>query len=333
MLLARDTAVDLGTANTLIHVRGHGLVLNEPSVVAVHAASRRPIAFGDEAKRMLGRAPREVEIIRPLRDGVVADVGLAELMLRHYLGRAHQRRVLAKPRMVVAVPSAVTQVERRAVEEAAYRAGARQVQIIEEPLAAAIGAGLSIEDGRGAMVVDIGGGTTDIAIISMGSIAASHSLRVGGDRLDEALIAYARKELSLALGERMAEEIKIAVGSVRGARDGDTTIARGLDLVTGLPKGIEVSSEDVRTALEEQVTAITDFVRMALEQAAPELAGDLNETGVLLTGGGAMLRGLDDLLGEETGLPIHVVDNPLESVVMGAAAYAGSPAASYAHAA
>src|SRR5207253_5143749 len=314
----RDMAVDLGTANTLVYVRNRGITLNEPSVVAVNVKDGRPLAVGSEAKRMIGRTPSHIQAIRPLKDGVIADFEICEKMLRYFIHRVHQRR-FAKPRMVICVPSGITGVEQRAVQEAAESAGARKpAYIIEEPMAAAIGAGLPVHEPTGNMVVDIGGGTTEVAVISLGGIVTSQSIRVGGDELDNAIVSYVKKEYSLMLGERTAEEIKMAIGSAFPMPDEPHAEIRGRDLVTGLPKTIVVSSEEIRKAIEEPVNAIVDAVKNTLDKCPPELSGDVMDRGIVLTGGGALLRGLDERLKHETGMPIHITDNPLHSVAMGA---------------
>ncbi|GAA3229134.1 rod shape-determining protein [Actinocorallia longicatena] len=316
--LGRDMAVDLGTANTLVYVRGRGIVLNEPSVVAINTNTGKIVAVGIEAKRMIGRTPGNIVAVRPLKDGVIADFDVTERMLRYFIQKVHKRRHFAKPRIVVAVPSGITGVEQRAVKEAGYQAGARRVYIIEEPMAAAIGAGLPVYEPTGNMVVDIGGGTTEVAIISLGGIVTSQSVRVGGDELDQAVITFAKKEYSLMLGERTAEEIKIAIGSAFPS-DGDEPHAeiRGRDLVSGLPKTVVISAEEVRRAIEEPVNAIVDAVKTTLDKCPPELSGDIMDRGIALTGGGALLKNLDERVREETGMPIHLVDNPLDSVVLG----------------
>jgi rod shape-determining protein MreB len=315
--LGRDMAVDLGTANTLVYVRGRGIVLNEPSVVAVNTATGAILAVGAEAKRMIGRTPSHIRAIRPLKDGVIADFDITEKMLRYFIQKVHHRRFLAKPRVVVCVPSGITGVEQRAVEEATISAGARAAFIIEEPMAAAIGAGLPIHEPRGNMVVDIGGGTTEVAVISLGGVVTSSSVRVGGDELDEAIIQFVKKEFSVALGERTAEAIKLAVGSAFPTADEMIAEIKGRDLVSGLPKTIHVTSEEVRRALEEPVNAIIDAVKNTLDRCPPELSADIMDKGVVLTGGGALLKGLDERLKHETGMPIHVADNPLSCVAIG----------------
>ncbi len=316
--MGRDMAVDLGTANTLVYVRGRGIVLNEPSVVAVNVKDGRPLAVGLEAKRMIGRTPGHIQAVRPLRDGVINNFEITEKMLRYFITRVHQRR-WAKPRMVICVPSGVTGVEKRAVQEAAEYAGARKTPfIIEEPMAAAIGAGLPVHEPTGNMVVDIGGGTTEVAVISLGGIVTSQSVRIGGDELDDAIIQFIKKEYSLALGERTAEEIKIALGSAYPMEEELRAEIRGRDLVTGLPKTVVTSTEEVRRAIDEPVTAIVDSVKVTLDKTPPELAADIMEAGIVLTGGGAMLHGLDVRLRAETGMPIVIANNPLFSVALGA---------------
>ncbi|MFI0485735.1 rod shape-determining protein [Actinomadura sp. 9N215] len=316
--LGRDMAVDLGTANTLVYVRGRGIVLNEPSVVAINTNTGKIVAVGIEAKRMIGRTPGNIVAVRPLKDGVIADFDVTERMLRYFIQKVHKRRHFAKPRIVVAVPSGITGVEQRAVKEAGYQAGARRVYIIEEPMAAAIGAGLPVYEPTGNMVVDIGGGTTEVAIISLGGIVTSQSVRVGGDELDQAVISFSKKEYSLMLGERTAEEIKMAIGSAYpGGDDEPHAEIRGRDLVSGLPKTVVISAEEVRRAIEEPVNAVVDAVKTTLDKCPPELSGDIMDRGIALTGGGALLKNLDERLREETGMPIHLVDNPLDSVVLG----------------
>src|SRR5437016_3281568 len=316
-LMGRDMAVDLGTANTLVYVRGRGIVLNEPSVVAVNVKTGHPLAVGLEAKRMIGRTPSHIQSVRPLKDGVIADFEICEKMLRYFIQRVHQRR-WAKPRMVICVPSGITGVERRAVQEAAEYAGARKpAYIIEEPMAAAIGAGLPVHEPTGNMVVDIGGGTTEVAVISLGGIVTSQSVRIGGDELDEAIIQFIKKEYSLALGERTAEEIKIALGSACPLEEELHAEIRGRDLITGLPKTIVTTTEEIREAIEEPVAAVVDAVKVTLDKTPPELAADIMEQGIVLCGGGALLHGLDARLSAETGMPIVIAKNPLHSVAIG----------------
>lgn len=315
--IGRDMAVDLGTANTLVYVRGRGIVLNEPSVVAINTKSGAILAVGAEAKRMIGRTPAHIVAIRPLKDGVIADFDVTEKMLRYFIQRVHKRTFLAKPRVVVCVPSGITGVEQRAVEEATISAGARSAFIIEEPMAAAIGAGLPVHEPTGNMIVDIGGGTTEVAVVSLGGIVSSQSIRIGGDELDEAIITYVKKEYSLMLGERTAEEIKMAIASAFPVPDEAQAEIRGRDLVTGLPKTILVSAEEIRKAIEEPVNAIVDAVKNTLDKTPPELAADIMDKGIVLAGGGSMLKGLDERLKHETGMPIHIADDPLFAVAIG----------------
>ncbi|MER8186329.1 MULTISPECIES: rod shape-determining protein [unclassified Kitasatospora] len=317
--IGRDMAIDLGTANTLVYVRGKGIVLNEPSVVAVNTNTGGILAVGAEAKKMIGRTPGNIVAIRPLKDGVIADFEITERMLRYFILKIHRRRYLARPRVVVCVPSGITGVERRAVIEASSQAGARQVHIIEEPMAAAIGAGLPVHEPTGNMVVDIGGGTTEVAVISLGGIVTAQSLRVAGDELDNAIVQHIKKEYSLLLGERSAEQIKMSIGSafaLEGEKDEHAEI-RGRDLVSGLPKTVVISAAEVREAIDEPVNSIIDAVKTTLDQCPPELAGDVMDRGIVLTGGGALLRGLDERLRRETGMPIHIAENPLDSVALG----------------
>ncbi len=316
--IGRDMAVDLGTANTLVYVRGRGVVLDEPSVVALNAGSGEVLAVGHEAKRMIGRTPEAITAIRPLQDGVIADFDATEQMLRFFIQQVHRRRFFAKPRLVICVPSAITPVEQRAVKEAGYQAGARAVYILEEPMAAAIGAGLPVHEATGNMVVDVGGGTTEVAVISLGGIVTSDSVRTAGDDFDQALIAWMKKEHSLLLGERTAEETKMTLGSAFPMTKEPEAEIRGRDLVTGLPKTVVVSSAGLRQALEEPLHAVVDAVRVTLDKTPPELAGDIMDRGVVLTGGGALLRGLDERIRHETGMPVHVADDPLRAVAMGA---------------
>src|SRR6202166_91107 len=310
-------AVDLGTANTVVYVRGRGIVPSEPWGVAVNTRDGRPVAVGVEAKRMIGRAPGHIVAIRPLKDGVIANFDTCEQMLRYFIHKVHQRR-FAKPRMVICVPSGVTGVEQRAVMEAAEYAGARKpAYIIEEPMAAAIGAGLPVHEPTGNMVVDIGGGTTEVAVISLGGIVTSQSVRIGGDELDEAIVSFVKKEFSLALGERTAEEIKITLGSAFALEEELHAEIRGRDLVTGLPKTVVVSTEEIRKAIDEPVSAIIDAVKVTLDRTPPELAADIMEQGIVLTGGGALLHGLESRLTQETGMPIVVARDPLNCVAIG----------------
>ena len=316
----RDMAIDLGTANTLVFVRGMGIVLNEPSVVAINTRDNRPLEVGMEAKRMIGRTPSYIQAIRPLRNGVIADFDITEKMLRYFIDKVHNRRFAARPRMVICVPSGITAVERRAVEEAAYHAGARRAYTIEEPMAAAIGVGLPVHEPSGSMVIDMGGGTTEVAVISLGGIVVSKSIRIGGDELDEAIITWVKKEYNLMLGERTAEQVKMAIGSAWPYPEEPAAEVRGRDLISGLPKTIVLTSQDVREAIEEPVQAIIDAVKLTLDKTPPELAADIMERGMVLTGGGALLTGLDQRLATETGMPIITADRPLQSVVLGSGA-------------
>lgn len=313
----RDMAVDLGTANTKVHVKGRGLVLMEPSVVAIEKDAGRILAVGSEAKRMLGRTPGNIVAIRPLKDGVIADFDVTESMLRYFIQRVHKRRFAVRPRVVVCVPSGVTEVEKRAVFEATIQAGARAAYLIEEPMAAAIGAGLPIQDPTGNMVVDIGGGTTEVAVISLGGIVCSESIRVGGDECDEAIIAHVKREYNVMIGERTAEEIKIEIGSAYPLPEEEDVEVRGRDLLTGLPKNIILSSEEIRAAMEEPIGAVVLAIKSTLEKTPPELSSDVMDRGIVLTGGGALLRGLDERLRQETGMPVHITENPLTCVVIG----------------
>jgi rod shape-determining protein MreB and related proteins len=312
----RDMAVDLGTANTLVYVRGRGIVLSEPSVVAIDERSGEVHAVGVEAKRMLGRTPGTISAIRPLKDGVIADFDVTEQMLRHFIQKVHQHR-FAHPRVVVCVPSGVTGVEKRAVEEATLSAGAREAHLIEEPMAAAIGAGLPVSEPTGNMIVDIGGGTTEVAVISLGGIVVSQSLRVGGDEMDEAIISHVKKEYKLLIGQQTAEEIKLEIGSAFDMREEFHAEVRGRDMLTGLPKTVVLSSEEVRHALEEPVSQIIDAIRSTLDKTPPELAADIMDRGIVLAGGGALLAGLDERLRHETQMPSHLAESPLTCVAVG----------------
>ena len=318
---SNDLAIDLGTANTLIYVKGQGIVCNEPSVVAVQNDSRnarRVLAVGAEAKKMLGRTPGSIIAIRPLKDGVIADFEIAENMLRYFIRKIHNRKTLVRPRIVICVPSSITAVEKRAVREAAESAGARQVYLIEEPMAAAIGAGLPITEPGGNMIVDIGGGTTEVAVISLSGVVFSRSVRVAGNKMDEAIIQHIKRKYSLLIGERTAELIKITIGSAYPGNEIQTMEIRGRDLVAGVPKTIEITDEEIRETLMEPVYQVVESVRIALERTPPELASDIIDKGVVLAGGGALLRNLDVLLQEETGLRVTLADDPLTAVVMGA---------------
>jgi rod shape-determining protein MreB len=318
---SNDLAIDLGTANTLVYVKGKGIVLSEPSVVAVRKHDRdhrsRVLAVGRDAKMMLGRTPGNIVAIRPMKDGVIADFEITEAMLRHFIRKVHNRRSLIRPRIIICVPSGITPVEKRAVRESAESAGAREVYLIEEPMAAAIGAGLPITEPICNMVVDIGGGTTEVAVISLAGIVYSKSVRVGGDKMDEAILQYIKRTYNLLIGERTSEIIKTTIGNAYPGSEMETMDVKGRDLVTGIPKIINVNSDEVRRAIQEQIDTIVATVKGALEQTPPELAADIVDRGIYLTGGGALLKNLDILLHQETGLPIKIADDPLSTVVMG----------------
>lgn len=317
-MFSNDMAIDLGTANTLVYVKGEGIVLNEPSIVAIHQVDNTVLAVGREAKAMLGRTPGNILAIRPLKDGVIADFDVTEKMLGYFISRVHRRRTLVRPRIVIGVPSGITQVEKRAVRDSAQQAGAREVYLIEEPMAAAIGAGLPIQEPGGNMIVDIGGGTTEVAVISLSGIVYSKSVRIAGDEMDEAIVQYIKKNYNLLIGERRAEEIKIRLGSAYSmGGERQTMEVKGRDLIDGIPKTIVVGDDEIREALQEPVTTIVETVRTALERTPPELAADIVDKGIVLTGGGALLRGLDLLLRQETNLPITVADDPLSCVALG----------------
>ncbi|MCA1660475.1 MAG: rod shape-determining protein [Verrucomicrobiaceae bacterium] len=316
--LSSDIGIDLGTANTLVYVKDQGIVLREPSVVAVQAGTNKVLAVGDEAKRMLGRTPANIVAVRPLKDGVIADFEVTEAMLRHFINKVHTRRMgRPHPRVVIAVPSGITEVEKRAVRESATHAGAREVYLIEEPMAAAIGVGLPVQDPAGNMIIDIGGGTTEVALISLSGIVFSRSVRVAGDELDEAIVQYMKRAYNLMIGERTAEEIKIKIGSAYPSEKETSVEVKGRDLVAGLPKTLMITSQEVREALLEPISTIVDSVRITLERCPPELSADLVDRGLVLAGGGALLRGFDKLLSEETGLPVHVAEDPLSAVAEG----------------
>ena len=320
-MFSNDLAIDLGTANTLIYVKGQGIVCNEPSVVAVQKEARggrKVLAVGAEAKKMLGRTPGNIVAIRPLKDGVIADFEITEAMLRYFIQKIHNRKTLVRPRIIICVPFGITEVEKRAVKESAESAGAREVYLIEEPMAAAIGAGLPITEPTGNMIVDIGGGTTEVAVISLAGVVFSKSVRVGGDKMDEAIAQYIKRKYNLLVGERTAELIKITIGSAYPAAEIQTMEIKGRDLVAGVPKTVEISDEEIRDSLLEPINQIVEAVRIALERTPPELASDIVDKGIVLAGGGALLRNLDVLLREETGLPIMLADDPLTAVVMGA---------------
>lgn len=314
---SNDIGIDLGTATTLVYLRGEGIVLCEPSVCAIYKNSGIPLAVGEEAKRMLGKTPGSIVAIRPMKDGVIADFGVTEQMLRYFIKKAYPRRIIIVPRMVVAVPSGITEVERRAVKDSAHRAGAREVIPVEEPIAAAIGVGLPIAEPQGSMIIDVGGGTTEIAVISLGGIVHARSIRVGGDEMDIAITEHMKKNYNLMVGERTAEEIKIKVGSAWPIDEELTIEVSGRDLITGLPKFIKADSDEIRSALESPLREIAEATKVTLERTPPELAADLIERVIVLCGGGALLRGLDKLISEETGLACFVADDPLTAVALG----------------
>ncbi len=316
-LFSRDIGIDLGTANTLVHVQGKGIVIREPSVVAVDKRTGTVHAVGDAAKSMIGRTPGHIVAIRPMKDGVIADFDVTQSMLKHFIEKAYTGGILGRPRVVVCVPSGVTEVEKRAVEEATLQAGAREAYLIEEPMAAAIGAGLPVDDATGSMIVDIGGGTSEVAVISLGGIVTAKSLRVAGDELDAAIIYYIKKEYNLMIGERTAEDVKINIGCAYPKPQEEYFEIRGRDLLAGLPKNITISSNEVLEALKEPVYAIIDCIKATLEKTPPELSADIMDKGIMLTGGGALLWGLDKLISEETGIPVNIADRPLDCVVLG----------------
>ena len=316
---SKDMGIDLGTANTLVFVKGKGVVLREPSVVAINNTTRKPLAVGTEAKMMIGRTPGNIVAIRPLRDGVIADFDIAHTMIKSLIEKGASKSAFKAPRIIVCYPSGVTEVEKRAIEEATKLAGAREVVLMEEPMAAAIGAGLPVSEPTGSMIVDIGGGTTEVAIISLGGIVTSKSLRVAGDELDQSIIAYVKKEFNLMIGERTSEQIKVEIGSAYDV-DGENKVMeiKGRDLISGLPKIVEITEEQIREALKEPVYAIIESIKTTLEKTPPELAADIMEKGIMLAGGGAMLKGLDTLINKETNMPVHIAESPLDCVVLGA---------------
>ncbi len=312
-----DLAIDLGTATTLVYVRGKGITLHEPSVVAIEKQSNTVLAVGVEAKRMVGRTPGNIVAIRPIKEGVIADFGMTERMLEYFITKSHNRRAFVRPRCIIGVPSRITEVEQRAVRESANQAGAREVYLIEEPVAAAIGAGLPITEPSGNMVVDIGGGTTDIAVISLGGIVCSESVKVAGDSMDDAIMSYIKRRYNLLIGEHMAERVKIEVGSAYPLEQAKTMMVKGRDMISGIPRTVVVNDSEIREALEDPIHSIVNALRTALEETPPELAGDIIDKGVVLTGGGSMLPGLATRFQEETNLPIITVEDPLTSVVYG----------------
>ena len=317
-LFSRDIGIDLGTANTLVHVRGRGIVISEPSVVAKDVKTGAILAIGAEAKRMVGRTPAGIQAIRPLKDGVISDFDITEQMLRYFFQKVHDRFALfPRPRVIIGIPSGVTEVEKRAVQDAALNAGARWARLVEEPMAAAIGAGLPVNEPTGSMIVDIGGGTTEVAVTSLGGIVVARSIRIGGDEMDQDIVSYARREFNLLMGERTAEDIKIEIGSAYPLDEEVTTFFRGRDLLTGLPRSIEVTSAQVREAIEPSVQAIVDAVKDTLEETPPELVADIMDQGIYLAGGGALLKGLDTRIAEATQMVVHIADDPLTCVARG----------------
>ena len=318
-MFSKDIGIDLGTANTLVFMKGKGIVMREPSVVAVDVRSDTVLAVGTAAKEMIGRTPGSIVAVRPLKDGVIADFDITATMLKHFIRKVVRSTMFSKPHIVVCIPSGVTEVERRAVEDAARQAGASQVELIEEPMAAAIGAGLPVAEPTGSMVVDIGGGTAEVAVISLGDIVTSCSVRVAGDKFDESIISYVKKKYNLLIGERTAEQIKIAIGSAYPTEDNNGTSVeiKGRNLVDGLPKNVTITAEEVREALSDPLATIVEAIKSTLEKTPPELSADISDHGIMLTGGGALLRGLDQLVERETGMPVHVADSPLDCVVDG----------------
>jgi rod shape-determining protein MreB len=316
-LFSEDIGIDLGTANTLVFVKDRGIVLREPSVVAIQAGTRRVLAVGEEAKQMLGRTPGGIVAIRPMKAGVIADFEITEAMLKYFIRRVHNRRTMVRPRVIIAVPSGITEVEKRAVKDSAMHAGAREVYLIEEPMAAAIGVGLPVQEPAGNMIVDIGGGTTEVALISLAGIVFCRSVRVGGDEMDEFIAQYMKRVYNLMIGERTAEAIKMKIGSAYPLAEELTMEVKGRDLVCGLPKTLTVTSEEIREALQEPLSSILDAIRVTLERCPPELAADLVDRGMVMSGGGSLLRGIDLLIAEHTGLPVHRTDDPLSAVAEG----------------
>lgn len=316
-LFSNDMGIDLGTATTLVFVKGEGVVLCEPSVVAIERGTSHVLAVGDEAKRMLGRTPGNIIAIRPMKDGVISDFEITEAMLRYFIKKVHHRKVLVRPRIVIAIPSGITEVEKRAVKDSAERAGAREVFLIEEPIAAAIGVGLPIQEPVGNMIIDVGGGTTEIAVISLAGTVFSRSIRIGGDEMNEAIIEYLKKTYNLMVGERSSEDIKIKIGSAYPLEEEMSMEVKGRDMVAGLPKTVTITSEEIRESLQEPLRAILEVTKVSLERTPPELAADLIDHGIVMAGGGSLLRGLDKLISEETGLPVHLTDDPIVAVANG----------------
>lgn len=317
MLLSKDIGIDLGTANTLVHVKGKGIIVREPSVVAINKNNGEILAVGDSAKDMIGRTPGNIVAIRPMKEGVIADFEVTQSMLKYFIKKAVSRGIFGKPRVVICVPSGITEVEKRAVEEATIHAGAKEAYLIEEPMAAAIGANLPVEEPTGSMVVDVGGGTSEVAVISLGGIVASKSLRSAGNEFDDSIVHYIKKEYNLMIGERTAEEIKVNIGSAYAKTKDEFMEIRGRDLITGLPKNISITSLEIIEALKDPINAIVDSIKFTLEKTPPELAADIMDKGIMLTGGGALLKGLDRLIRDETGMPVNIAENPLDCVVMG----------------
>ncbi len=316
-MFSNDLAIDLGTANTLVYVNGRGIICNEPSVVVLRNDNKKPVAVGMEAKEMLGKTPSNIVTIRPLKDGVIADFDATEEMLKYFIAKAHNRKSFVSPRVIIGVPSGITQVERRAVKDAAHSSGAREVYLIEEPMAAAVGVGLPVGEPSGNMIVDIGGGTTDVAVISLDGIVYSKAVRVGGDKMDDAIMAYIKRKYNLMIGERTSEQIKIELGSAYPTNKVEPMEVKGRDLISGIPKAIHVTEDEIREALQETVGLILDTIKVTLENTPPELAADIVDRGIVLAGGGALLRGLDILIREQTGVPVIVPDDPLTAVVRG----------------
>ncbi|NLC69584.1 MAG: rod shape-determining protein [Clostridiaceae bacterium] len=316
-LFGKDIGIDLGTANTIVHVKGKGIVIREPSVVAVNKKTGTIITVGDAAKSMIGRTPGDIVAIRPLKDGVIADFDITLSMLKYFIRKTTKSTFISKPRVLICVPTGVTEVEKRAVEEATYQAGGRQVLLIEEPMAAAIGANLPVEEPTGSMVVDIGGGTSEVAVISLGGIVTSRSLRIAGDEFDQAIVNYIKREYSLMIGERTAEEIKVTIGAAYPKLSEETMSIRGRDMVSGLPKNISITSSEITEALRDPVYAIIDAIKYTMERTPPELASDIMDKGIMLTGGGALLSGLDKLIAKEVGVPVNIAENPLDCVALG----------------
>lgn len=314
---AKDIGIDLGTANTLVHVKSKGIVIREPSVVAINKNTKTILAVGDDAKSMIGRTPGDIVAIRPMKDGVIADFDITQSMLKYFIKRAMGGGVVSKPRVVICVPSGVTEVEKRAVEEATLQAGAKEAYLIEEPMAAAIGANLPVEEPTGSMIVDIGGGTSEVAVISLGGVVTSKSLRIAGDEFDEAIVHFVKKEYNLMIGERSAEQIKLSIGNAFPKPKEEYMEVRGRDLITGLPKNITISSGEINEALKEPINSIVDSIKYTLEKTPPELASDIMDKGIMLAGGGALLSGLDKLIHEETGMPVMIADDPLDCVAIG----------------